>query len=60
MEVSTHLLAGLGHQMNLIVLEFVVSYIKGGTKAKVIGKQDPEANIWTQEGGEWGMEKTPQ
>ena len=52
MEVSTHLLAGLGHQMNLIVLEFVVSYIKGGTKAKVIGKQDPEANIWTQEGGE--------
>ena len=33
----------------------MVSYIKGGIQAKGIRKQDPEANIWAQEGknGEW-------
>ena len=30
--------------------ERAVSYIKGGAQAKGIRKQDPEANIWTQEG----------
>ena len=34
--------------------------IKGRTQAKCIWKQDPEANIWTQEAWEWGVEKTPQ
>ena len=38
----------------------MVSYIKGGMQAKGIWKQDPDANIWVQEGWEWGMEKTPQ
>ena len=37
-----------------------VSYIKGGIQAKVNWKQDPEANIWAQEGWEWGVEKAPQ
>ena len=27
----------------------MVSYIKGGTQAKGILKQDPEANVWSQE-----------
>ena len=40
--------------------KFCVSYIKGGMQAKGIWKQDPEANIWAQEGWEWGMEKAPQ
>ena len=32
----------------------MVYYIKGGTEAKDILKQDPEANIWAQEeNGEW-------
>ena len=35
-------------------------YIKGGMKARGIWKQDPEANIWAQEGWEWGAEKAPQ
>ena len=26
----------------------MVSYIKGGTQAKGISKQDPKANIWAQ------------
>ena len=34
----------------------MVSYIKGGMQAKGIWKQDPEANIRTQEGWEWGVE----
>ena len=38
----------------------MVSYIKGGIQAKGIWKQDPEANIWAQEGWEWGVEKAPQ
>ena len=38
----------------------LVSYIKGGIQAKDIWKQDPEANIWAQEGWEWGVEKAPQ
>ena len=38
----------------------MVSYIKGGMQAKCIRKQDPEANIWAQEGWEWGVEKAPQ
>ena len=37
----------------------MVSYIKGGFQAKGIWKQDPEANIWAQEGWEWGVEKAP-
>jgi len=28
----------------------MVSYVKGGMEVKGILKQDPEANIWTQEG----------
>jgi hypothetical protein len=35
----------------------MVSYIKGGIQAKDIWKQDPDANIWAQEGWEWGVEK---
>ena len=35
------------------------SYIKGETQAKGIWKQDPETNIWAQEGCEWGVEKAP-
>ena len=38
----------------------MVPYIKGGIQAKGIWKQDPEANIWAQEGWEWGVEKAPQ
>jgi hypothetical protein len=38
----------------------MVSYIKGGMQAKGIRKQDPEANIWTQEKCEWGVEKASQ
>ena len=34
--------------------------MKGGMQAKGIGKQDPEANIRTQAGWEWGMVKAPQ
>ena len=37
-----------------------VSYIKGGIQVKGIWKQDPEANIWSQEEWEWGVEKAPQ
>ena len=36
------------------------NYIKWGMQAKGIWKQDPEANIWTQEGWEWEVEKGPQ
>ena len=43
-----------------LVLWNIVSYIKGGMQAKGIWKQDPEANIWTQEGWECGVEKAPQ
>ena len=32
----------------------------GGMQAKGFGKQDPEANIWVQTRGEWGVEKVPQ
>ena len=35
----------------------MVSYIKGGMQDKGIGKQDPDAKIWAQEGCEWGSEK---
>ena len=38
----------------------MVSYIKALIQAKGSWKQDPEANIWTQEGWEWGVEKAPQ
>ena len=38
----------------------MVSYIKGGIQAKGYLKQDPEANIWAQEGWETGVEKAPQ
>ena len=40
----------------IVWLRNMVSYIK----AKGIWKQDPEANIWIQEGWEWGVEKAPQ
>ena len=42
-----------------LLLWKLVSYIKGGIQAKGIWKQDPEANIWAQEGWEWGVEKAP-
>ena len=35
----------------------MVSYINGEMQAKGIWKQDSEANIWAQEGWEWGVEK---
>jgi hypothetical protein len=35
----------------VVLYSYMVSYMKGGTWAKVIWKQDPEANVWTQE--EW-------
>ena len=38
----------------------IVSYIKKGMQAKGIWKKDAEANIWAQEGWEWGVEKTSQ
>ena len=38
----------------------MISYIKEGMQAKGICKQDPEANIWTQEGFECGEEEAPQ
>ena len=34
----------------------MVSYIKGGIQANGIWKQDPEENIWVQEGWESGVE----
>ena len=39
-----------------IIIKYMVSYIKGGSQAKGIWKQDPEANIWAQEGWECGVE----
>ena len=57
-------LYGIGYKKNIascaIWLWSLVSYIKGGTQVKGISKQDPEANIWTQEGLKWGVEKAPQ
>ena len=38
----------------------MVSYIQGWNQAKVICKQGPETNIWSQEGSEWGVEKASQ
>jgi hypothetical protein len=35
----------------------MVSYIKGGTQARCISKEDPEVNIWAQKGRKWGGEK---
>ena len=35
----------------------LVSYIEGWMQAKGIWKQDPEANIWTQEECEWEVKK---
>ena len=40
--------------------ETMVSYIKGGMKAKGIWEQDPDANIWAQEEWEGGVEKALQ
>ena len=47
------------YQLKLLTLAEwnTVSYIKGGLQAKSIWKQDPEANIWAQEGWEQWMEK---
>ena len=36
-----------------------MDHIKGGIQAKGIWKQDPEEDIWAQEGWEWGKEKVP-
>ena len=44
----------------LCIYVHMVSYIKGGIQAKGMWKQDTEANIWAQEGWEWGVEKVPQ
>ena len=38
--------------LSAIWLWNMLSYINAGTQAKVIWKQDPEANIWPQEGWE--------
>ena len=35
----------------------MISNIKRGMQAKGIRKQDPEANIWAQEGWEWGRRR---
>ena len=40
-------------------MPLVKHYITGGTQAKSKLKQDPKANIWAQEGCEWGVENTP-
>ena len=34
--------------------------VKGGMQTKDIWEQDPEAEIWAQDGWEWGVEKFPQ
>ena len=39
------------------ILNSKQQFDKGGMQAKGIWKQDPEANIWAQEGCEWGVEK---
>ena len=36
-----------------MVVNHGLSYIKGGMQAKGICKQDPDVNIWTQEGCKW-------
>ena len=38
----------------------MVSYIKGGTQAKIILKRDLEENIWSKVGWEWGVQKPQQ
>jgi hypothetical protein len=38
----------------------MVSYIRKGTQAMGIWKQDSETNIWTQEGLELGLRKGSQ
>ena len=38
----------------------IVSFIKGGMQVKSIWKQDPEVNIWMQEGWEWRVKMAPQ
>ena len=38
----------------------MVSYIKGGTRAKGIWEQDAQGNIMAQKGWEWEMEKASQ
>ena len=40
----------------IIIIIIVIIIIQ----AKGTWKQDPEANIWAQEGWEWGVEKAPQ
>jgi hypothetical protein len=44
---------------NVIWLWSMVSYIKGGTHAKGIWKQDPEANIWAQDRWKGEMDNVP-
>ena len=43
-----------------IWLRNIFSYIKRGLQAKGIWKQDPETNIWVEEGYESWIEKAPQ
>ena len=38
----------------------IVVVIKGAMHDKGIRKRNPEANIWAQEGWEWGVEKALQ
>ena len=45
---------------NLRTVLNIVGLPKGGMQAKGIWKQDPEANIWTQERWKWWVEKAPQ
>ena len=44
----------------LYTLWSMVSYIKGGSHANGIWKQNSEVNIWSQDGYIWGLEKASQ
>ena len=62
-----HLLSFTGVQLIGVVPQETVNrernfinYIKVGTQGQGISKQDPETNIWAQEGCEWGIEKVQQ
>ena len=46
-------------KLQYIWLWNMVRYIKGRMHTKVIWKQDPRANNWTQVGRKWGVEKAP-
>ena len=50
----------MNNNESVIFVRVILSNIKEGMQAKVVWKQDPKANIWTEEGWEWGVEKAPQ